>query len=67
MYACIPDSLACDVFVEASGEITLEQFVIIDRLGNDATHKSEIAKMLRVVIRQLVDGVCDPILWCDHE
>ena len=55
------------MFIKASGKVALQQFVVVDGLGYDSTHKPKVAEMFRVVIRELVDGVGDPVLWSGHK
>ena len=55
------DQLGKDVFVEGSGEVAFEQLVVIDSLGNNPSHELEVAKMVRVNVREVIDGVSDPI------
>ena len=53
----ISDSLGQDVFVERSGEVTLQQFVVVDGLCDDSSHKFEVAEMVGVDMGEVVDGV----------
>lgn len=45
-----PDSLASDVFVEATCKVALQQFVVVDSLGYYSAYKSEVAEMFWVVV-----------------
>ena len=39
-----------DVFVERPREVALQKLVVIDRLGDDAPDKLEVAKMVGVTV-----------------
>ena len=53
----IPDRQAKHVFVERSGEVALQQFVVVHRFGNDAPHELVVAEVVGVAVRRRVDGV----------
>lgn len=57
----MPDWFSQNVFVKRSSEVALEKFVVIDRLGNDAPDKLEVAKMVGVDVTAVVDGVGDSV------
>lgn len=57
------DSLAYDMFVEWPSEVTLQKFVIIHSLGDDATHELVVAEVVAVAVRGRVDCVGDPVSW----
>jgi len=60
----LPHWLSGNVLVKASGEVALQQFVIINSFCYDSADKLEIAKMFRVVVGELINGVGDPVLGC---
>ena len=49
------------MLVEGSGEVALEQLVVVDGLGDDSTHELEIAEMVGVAVARSVDSVGDPV------
>ena len=55
------DQLGKDMLVEGSGEVAFKQLVDIDSLGNIPSHKLEVTKMVGVNVREVIDGVSDPI------
>ena len=55
------NGLSQDVLVERTREIALEQLVVVDRLGNDATDELEIAQVIRIAIRKPIGHVRHPI------
>lgn len=57
----LPDTLSQDVFVEAACEVTLQQSVIVHRLGHHAADELEVTEMVRVAVRRRVDGISDPV------
>lgn len=62
-----PDGLSGNMLVKTSSKVALQQLVVIDGLGYDPADKPKVAKMFRVVVRELVDGVGDPVLRCSHK
>ena len=55
------DKFGQDVFVEGSGEVALEQLVVVDGLGNNPSNELEVAKVVGVDVWEVVDGVSDPV------
>ena len=49
------------MLVEGSGEVTLQQLVVVDGLSNDVSHKLEIAEVVGVAVGGGVDGVGDTL------
>lgn len=45
------------MFVEGSCEVALKQLVVVDGLGDDASHKLEVAEVVGVAVGCWVDGV----------
>ena len=54
-------SFGKDVFVEGPGEVAFKQLIIVDGFGNDPSDKLEIAQMVGVNVREIMDGVSDPV------
>ena len=61
MSCLVLDQLGKDMLVEGSGEVAFKQLVDIDSLGNNPSHKLEVTKMVGVNVREVIDGVSDPI------
>ena len=57
----ISNSLCQDVFVKWSCEVTLKKLIVINSLSNDSSNKLEIAKMIGIDVRKVVNGISDPI------
>lgn len=51
------------MLIEGAGEVALQQLVVINGLGNDATHKLEVAEMVGVAVRRGIDGVSNSVPW----
>lgn len=45
------------MFIEGSGEVALEQFVVVDGLGDDSAHKLVVAEVVTVTVGGRVDRV----------
>ena len=55
------------MLVEGAREVALEQLVVVDGLRDDAPHELEVAQVVRVAVRQRVDGVGDAVAGRRHE
>ena len=60
-HVCITNTLAKNVLVKRSSEITLEQLVVINGLCDDATNKLEITQMIGIAMGECVDHVSNSI------
>jgi len=61
LHVGVADAFAENVLVEGSGEVALEQFVVVDGLGDDATDKFEVTQVIRVAVRGRVDHISDAV------
>ena len=53
----VANTFAKNVLVKGASKVTLEQFVVVDGLGNNAADKLEVAQMIRVAVRGRIDHV----------
>ena len=53
----VANTFARNVLVKGTSKVKLEQFVIVDGLGNNAANKLEVAHMIRVVVRDRIGHV----------
>jgi len=53
-------SLGENVFVEAACEVSLQQLVVIDCLGNHSPHKFEVVQVVGVDVGEVVDCIGYP-------
>lgn len=51
------------MFVKTAGEVAFQQPVIVDSLGNNATHKLKVAEVVGIAVRRRVYSVCDAVAW----
>ena len=49
------------MLVERSSEVTLQQFVVVDSLGNHSSDKLEVAEMVGIDVRKVIDGVSNSV------
>ena len=55
------DQFGQDVFVEGSSEVALEEFVVVDCLGDDTTDKLEVVEVVGVDVGKVVNAVGDSV------
>lgn len=56
-----------NVFVKATREVTLQQFVVVNGLGYDSTDEFVVTQVIWIAMRGGVDHVGDTIAWTDRE
>ena len=57
----VTNTLAKNVLVKGASKITLEQFIVINGLCDDATNKLEVTQMIGITMRECVDHVRNSI------
>lgn len=57
----VPYSTSEDMFVEGPRKVALEEFVVVNGLGDETADKLKVAEVIAVDEGGWVDGVGDPI------
>ena len=57
LHVRVADTLAQDMFVKGTCEVTLEQLIVVYGFCNDTTDKFEVGEMVRIAVRRRIDHV----------
>ena len=68
LHVRVADTLAQDMFVKGTCEVTLEQLIVVYGFCNDTTDKFEVGEMVRIAVRRRIDHVRHSVPgWCGEQ